>query len=167
MLASTTSLTHTVTVDAWLSRVLGPSRGQGSSAEVVALFCKAGEVLWQRAVSTLGTVTLTAIANRALYTAASRYPFLATLYAQPNGQARWGSATMERLARVPRVVLLDGLRFTLIDLLAMVGRLTAEILSEDLHATLLDVEVAATLESSGSSAPMPFAMAQTTDEVLS
>jgi hypothetical protein len=50
---------------------------------------------------------------------------------------------------VPRPELIEGLRFAFIELLTVIGRLTAEILSSDLHAALLEV----TANSLGAEAP--------------
>ena len=130
---------HAAAVDTWLARALT----NGSAVEVVTLFRHALEALWLRAVTTLGTVTLTAIAERVLYTATAKYRFLSAINPRPNGDVRWKQQLVERLCNVPREELLDGLRFTLIDLLTVLGRLTAEILTHDLHATLLEVGLTA------------------------
>ncbi len=123
---------HIAVVDAWLERSLDHT----SSAEIVKLFGMAAEALWDRLVTTLGTVTLTAIAERVLYTATGRYTFLSMINPRPNGDLRWKQQLKDRLAAVPRADLLDGLRFALIELLTVTGRLTAEILSDELHAAL-------------------------------
>jgi hypothetical protein len=127
---------HTAAVDAWLARSIGD---HGSSIEVAALFRNAFEALWGRAVTTLGTVTLTAITERVLHTATARHGFLSAVNPRPNGDARWKQHLIERLSTVPRDELIAGLRFALIELLTVVGRLTAEILSPELHAALAEV----------------------------
>jgi len=124
---------HRVVVDAWIRR----SVERGSSFEIVGLFGAALEGLWTRAEGTLGSVTLTAIAERVLGAATGRYPFLSVISPRPNGDARWRERLHERLASVPKLQLLEGLRFALIELLAVIGRLTAEILSQDLHAAIM------------------------------
>jgi len=126
---------HTAAVDAWLER----SIDHGSSLEVVALFQDAFEALWRRTVTTLGTVTLTAIAERVLWTATARHGFLSVVNSRPNGDTRWKQHLAERLSQVPRSELIAGLRFALIELLAVIGRLTAEILSRELHTVLAEV----------------------------
>ena len=126
---------HAAAVDAWLGR----ARPEDSTVEIVTLFRRALEALWNCAVTTLGPVTLTAIGERVLYTATAKYRFLAAIDPRPNGDTRWQQRLAERLYSVPREELLDGLRCTLIDLLAVIGRLTAEILTPDLHAALREI----------------------------
>jgi len=123
---------HRAAVDTWIERTVG----HRSSAEIVDLFGAAFEAVWGRALTTLGEVTLTAIAERVLFTVAGLHPFLSVVPAHPNGDARWKQQLYDRMAAVPREELLDGLRFGLIELLSVIGRLTAEILSYDLHTTL-------------------------------
>ncbi len=141
---------HEAAVDAWIERSL-PSL----PIEIVGLFHEALEAVWNRAVTTLGTVTLTAIAERVLYTAVERYGFLSAINPRPNGDARWRAQLHERLAAVPRAELVGGLRFALVELLRVIGSLTAEILSADLHAALAKT-IAATTDAS-----MPAAVAPT------
>ena len=123
---------HAGAVAAWLAR----SSGQSSSAEILRLFHTATEDVWNRAVTTLGTVTLTAIAERVLFKATDRFAFLATINPRPNGDTRWREVLHERLVSVPRNELIEGLTFGLTELLTVIGRLTAEILTEELHAAL-------------------------------
>jgi hypothetical protein len=127
---------HSAAVDAWIAQAIDDAL----PAEVIAdLFRVALESLWQRAVTALGSVTLTAIADRVLSTATKRYSFLAAINPQPNSDARPRQLLRDRLVLVPRPELLEGLRFALIELLTVIGRLTAEILSPDLHAALSEV----------------------------
>lgn len=151
---------HTEVVDAWLKR----SAERCSSSELVGLFSAAVDELWARAVTTLGSVTLTAITDRVLSTATGRYPFLSVINPRPNGDGRWRQELQDRLALVPRAELLDGLRFALIEMLAVIGRLTAQILSAELHTaftsiTLRTLEVkpatAAPSSSASSAAKVP------------
>jgi len=128
-------LSHAAAVDAWLQQVIDGAE----PAEVVDLFRAAIEILWGRAVTTLGSVTLIAIAERVLSTATRRYGFLAAINPRPNGDAHWKQRLRDRLTVVPRAELIEGLRFAFVELLTVIGRLTAEILSPDLHAALLEV----------------------------
>jgi len=130
---------HSAVVDAWLKR----SVEHGSSSEIVGLFGAAFEGLWSRAVTALGSVTLTAIGERVLATSTGRYPFLSVINLRPNGDSRWRHHLYERLATTPRLDLLAGLRFALIELLTVIGRLTAEILSDELHAAITVVTAGA------------------------
>jgi hypothetical protein len=123
---------HAAKVDNWLAR----SVDDGSSAEIVRLFHAAVEAVWNEAVTTLGTTTLAAIADRVLSHAIDRYTFLAAINPRSNGGGRWKGQAHEKLAQVPRAQLIEGLRFGLIELLAVIGTLTAEILCDQLHAAL-------------------------------
>lgn len=125
---------HSTAVDLWLAR----SIGDASPVEIVGRFEVAFEALWARAVTTLGAVTLTAIAERVLTTATGRHPFLSAINPRPNGDARWKQHLHERLASVPAPELLEGLRHGLIELLTVIGRLTAEILTQELHLALME-----------------------------
>jgi len=133
--ATRDELSHAAAVDAWIAQVVDGA----DPAELVDLFRAAIEVLWGRTVTTLGSVTLIAIAERVLSTAAGRYSFLSVINPRPNGDARWKQQVRDRLAMVPRPELVEGLRFAFVELLTVIGRLTAEILSPDLHAALLEV----------------------------
>jgi len=126
---------HRAAVDAWIKQAIEGA----DTAELVELFRVAIETLWSRAVTTLGSVTLIAIAERVLATATRRYGFLSAINPRPNGDARWKQQLRERLAQVPRSELIEGLRFAFVELLTVIGRLTAEILSPELHAALLEV----------------------------
>lgn len=123
---------HKAVVDAWLAR----SVDHDSSVEIVRLFHAALDAVWNRAVTILGPVTLTAIAERVLHNATERYTFLSAIDPRPNGDARWMERLHERLATVPRAALIEGLRYGLIELLTVIGTLTAEVLRDELHAAL-------------------------------
>lgn len=126
---------HVAVVDAWLKR----SIGERSSVEAAGLLRAVFESLWSRAVTTLGTVTLIAIAERVLHTATTRYPFFSAVNTRPNGDTQWKQHLQDRLGAVPKLELIEGARFALIELLTVIGRLTAEILSQELHAAVLAV----------------------------
>lgn len=129
---------HEAVVDAWLAR----SVDHDSSVGIMRLFHAALDAVWNRAVTILGPVTLTAIAERVLHNATERYSFLSVIDRRSNsdrrsgGDARWMERLYERLGTVPRAALIEGLRFGLIELLTVIGALTAEVLRGDLHAAL-------------------------------
>jgi hypothetical protein len=125
---------HATVVDAWLERSLRA----GSSADALRWFRAAFEALWGRAVTTLGSATLTAIVERVLAGAAAKHPFLLAVNSRPNGDARWKQQLQDRLSAVPEPELVAGLRFAMIELLTIIGRLTAEILTEELHAAITE-----------------------------
>jgi hypothetical protein len=136
---------HTVAVDAWLALSIGNS----SPDEIVCLFHTAFEALWSQAITALGSITLSAIAERVVHNATERYAFLSAINLRPNGNTRWKDQLHAHLALVPRTELIEGLRFGMIELLAVIGTLTAEILSEELHSAL----AATTTNKSASEAP--------------
>jgi hypothetical protein len=117
----------------------GPARPThpGPSVDAVARFRSAFEALWDRAATTLGAATLIAIGERVLHTATTRYAFLSAVNPRPNGDPRWRQHLHERLCSVAHAELVEGLRFALIELLTVLGRLTAEILTPELHAAIL------------------------------
>jgi hypothetical protein len=129
---------HEAVVDAWLAR----SVDHGSSVEIVRLFHAALDAVWNRAVTILGPVTLSAIAERVLHNAAERYTFLSAIDRRSivdqrsSGDTRSTERLYERLVTVPRTALIEGLRHGLIELLAVIGALTAEVLRGELHAAL-------------------------------
>jgi hypothetical protein len=124
--------THRAVVDAWLA----DASAQTSSIELCRTFHAGLERIWSRAITTLGSVTLTAIAERVLYDTIERYAFLSVIAPLPSGTGRARDAVYERLANIPRTELIEGLRFGVIELLTVIGALTAEILSHDLHDAL-------------------------------
>ncbi len=134
---------HQIVVDTWLERSIDHT----ASLEVVRLFHAAFESVWIRAVTTLGSVTLAAIGERVLHKATAKYPFLSAINTRPNGEVRWKEAMHERLTSVSRSELIDGLRFGLLEFLTVIGALTAEILTEELHAALADAVLTAPPES--------------------
>jgi len=125
---------HAGVVDAWVRRAIE----NDPSADALELFHVVFETVWNRAVATLGTTTLLAITERVLRTASNRYRFLLAINTRPTTDPRWRQRLYARLGAVPRLQLIEGLRFALIELLTVIGRLTAEILSDELHAAVID-----------------------------
>lgn len=122
---------HAACVDAWLSRA-----AHHASADLLAShFEVALNALWTRTKTTLGEVTLTAIAERVLYIASERFPFLGALKVDPTTGFICGDLR-ERSAPLPTAQLIAGMRFVLVELLTVLGNLTAEILTPELHAEL-------------------------------
>lgn len=124
---------HAARVHAWMESVakdLPPER-------LVQVFEQGFAALWRRAHRTLGDITLNAIGDRVLLTAAERFPFLSSLQVESAGlrcQELQGYA-----GGLSRDWLLEGLRFVLVEFLSVLGNLTAEILTPALHAELSKV----------------------------
>lgn len=125
---------HRACVDEWLERS-GESLPRESLLE---LFDLAFGALWAPTRITLGEVTLTAIAERVLFNAAQRFPFLSSLEVDPSTGIPCRDLR-ERVGSIGRPELIAGLRFILVELLTVLGNLTAETLTPELHSELLHV----------------------------
>lgn len=130
---------HSSCVDAWLERA---SRDL-SPGLLVELFALALSTLRDRTALTLGHVTLTVIADRVVYDAKETYPMLSVLEVRSDGGIdcdglRGQAATLDRAA------LLESIRFVIYELLTVIGTLTAEILTPELHAELTKVQLKGT-----------------------
>jgi len=125
---------HIALVDAWLQR----ASIDVSSPLLLRRFEVAFAALWVRARTTLGDVTLTAIADRVLYNAAEQFPVFARL----SIDADTGIHSKEirvGLGAQSKSELERAIRFVLIEFLTVIGNLTAEILTQDLHAALASI----------------------------
>jgi hypothetical protein len=125
---------HAAAVDRWLIH----ATDHVTQAELVERCGVAFAAIWGHALSALGAVTLLAIAERVLASASAHHGFLSAIPLHPNGDVRWRSILQARMAAVPRPALIAGVRAGMIELLTVLGRLTAEILSDQLHAALRD-----------------------------
>ena len=112
-------------------------------------------MLWARTTTTLGDVTLTAIAERVLYNAAQAFPLFASLKVEPSVGVPFRELR-ERLGSVPDAELIAGSRFVLVQFLTVLGNLTAEILTPELHAALSGVVLpeARSVEKTAHSSPV-------------
>jgi hypothetical protein len=101
---------------------------------VIDAFEAAFFALWQRAHLTLGEVTLAAIVERVLCSTEDQFPFLSTLKLDETKidceQLRVTAPSLRQEQ------LVDGIRFVLVELMTVVGNLTADILTPALHAEL-------------------------------
>jgi hypothetical protein len=125
---------HATCVDAWLK-----GSGKDLSQEVLLrLFEAALSALWARTATTLGEVTLTAIAERVLYNASETFPLFSNLKVEPPGGIAFRELR-ERISSVHDSELMEGIRFVLVEFLTVLGSLTAEILTPELHSELSNV----------------------------
>jgi hypothetical protein len=118
-------------VNAWLERV-GP---KVPAKSLLLFFDQAMGALWRRAHPVLGEVTLGAIADRVLWNAVEQYSFLSPLKVEKTGVTSAGLE--ERTSTLDERKLREGLRFTLVEFLTVIGSLTGEILTPSLQAELL------------------------------
>ena len=125
---------HADSVDAWLER-----SATGLAPEVLLrLFEAALDGVWLRTKTTLGEVTLTAIAERVLHNASERFSLLWSLKIEPAGGIQCRELS-ERIGSVEPSELRESIRFVLVELLTVLGNLTAEILTPALHAEIAKV----------------------------
>jgi hypothetical protein len=125
---------HAACVDTWLKR-----SGKDLSPEaLLRLFEAALGALWARTATTLGEVTLTAIAERVLYNASETFPLFSSLKVEPTGGIPFRELR-ERIRSVHGSELMEGIRFVLVEFLTVLGSLTAEILTPELHSELSNV----------------------------
>lgn len=125
---------HEACVDAWLEQ----SAQDHSPDVLLRLFEAALGRLWARTTTTLGEVTLTAIAERVLYNVSETYPLFSSLKVEAIGRVSFDDFR-QRAGSVSGSELMAGIRFVLVELLTVVGHLTAEILTPELHAELSSV----------------------------
>ena len=125
---------HAAFVDTWLKS----STASLSPGARVTFFEESLGALWTCTRLTLGDVTLMAIMDRVLYNATEKFPFFSTLRVEAN-RGFQGADLRERAASVNDSELTDGLRFVLVEFLTVIGTLTAEILTAELHAELTKV----------------------------
>jgi len=124
---------HARFVEAWLNKA---TQRQPPTA-LISVFKRGTSALWQRALVTLGEVTLTAIVDRVLYTATEKYPFLSTLKVDETG-IRFDEFRREGAVQHDGL-LVDATLFVMAEFLSVIGRLTDEILTPALHAELSKV----------------------------
>lgn len=125
---------HAARVDAWLER----SAKNLSDKALLRLFEAAFSALWVRTKTTLGEVTLTAITERVLHNTSEKFPFFSTLEVELMGGIQCRELH-EQLGSVHGSELRKGIRFALVEFLTVLGNLTAEILTPQLHAELSNV----------------------------
>jgi len=121
---------HTAFVDAWTASAARDL----PVAKLVDLFDRAFAALWERSYLTLGEITLRAIVNRVLRSGREAFPWLHSIKVEPNGVSfkglREDSVPLENANHAA------ALRFLLVELLTVLGNLTGEILTPELHDEL-------------------------------
>jgi hypothetical protein len=125
---------HALCVDAWLER---SAAGLAPDA-LLRLFETALNAVWIRTTTTLGEVTLTAIAERVLHNASERFSLLRSLKIEPTRGIQCRELN-ERIGSIGPSELREAIRFVLVELLTVLGNLTAEILTPALHAEVSKV----------------------------
>jgi len=127
---------HTAYVDTWVERLpdtLAP-------AQMVSAFEQGFAALWRRSESTLGDVTVSAIADRVLHDVSVEVPLLASLKVKEGIGVEFDA--LRRQVKPEDVEQLRaGMRATLIQFLTVMGHLTADILTPALHVELSNARV--------------------------
>lgn len=119
-------------VDEWRRR-LGADL---DAATLIRAFERAYRAVWNRAQLTLGDVTLVAIGDRVLHDAAEQHPLLRAVRLDVAGIS---CEELERQAAALDMAELErAVQTVLVTLLAVLGRLTAGVLTPPLHAALSD-----------------------------
>src|SRR5687768_12064916 len=98
-----------------------------SSEELLRAFERALSRVWLRVHPTLGDVTLGAIADRVIHNASQKFAILSVLTVDGGGIQFEG--LRKSVAKLPEDELANALRFILVELLTVLGSLTAEILT--------------------------------------
>ena len=124
---------HAACVDAWLRR------SSDRSPELrLQLFEAALGAIWDCTKTTLGEVTLGAIVDRVIHNTGERFPVFSLLKVAPEGGIQCAELR-ERACLLDGPEIEEGIRFVLVEFLTVLGNLTAEILTPELHAALLQV----------------------------
>lgn len=120
---------HRKRVSSWMGQAAGIS-----SDQLAQLFEQAIGALWRRAYFTLGDLTLAAIVDRLLYNATQKFPLFGSLELDANGincvkfRERANSLSERELAKA--------IQFLLVELLTVIGNLTAGVLTPFLYSEL-------------------------------
>jgi hypothetical protein len=125
---------HAKCVDAWLTS----SAYDLPLPDLVRLFEAALDALWNVTVTTLGHVTLTALAERILITASEKFLLLSSVKVEAAHGFQCGELS-QQIGSLQASELIEAFRFVLVEFLTVLGRLTAEILTAELHAELSQV----------------------------
>ena len=131
---------HKTFVDEWLKR----SAKDLPPEILLQVFEVALAALWARTHTTLGEVTLTAITERVLHSASEKLPVFSTLKVDPNAGIQLRELR-ERIGSAHDAELVAGIPFVIVELLTVLGNLTAEILTPELHRDLSQVAVPETM----------------------
>jgi hypothetical protein len=127
---------HAADVDSWIER-LPPN---AAPEQMVSAFEQGFAALWRRAQRTLGEVTVSAIVDRVLHDVSAQIPLLAALKVENDIGVQFGELR-RRLRPEDVEQLRKGMRSTLVQLLTVMGNLTADILTPALHVELSSVRV--------------------------
>lgn len=122
---------HSKQVDAWIAT----HAGELPSEKLLLLFGEAVRAIRKRAAVTLSEVTLDAIFGRVLYTSQKKFPLLSKLKNESTGL----DDLLAHAEDIDRDEIQEAFRFFLVNLLTILGNLTADILTKPLYQELFKV----------------------------
>jgi hypothetical protein len=135
--------THKKQVELWEDK-----NTKGLSAKkIVQLFGAAIHAIEQRSLFTLSSITVTVVADRVLYESTDKFPILAGVKIEPKGMSLAG--LLDQSEKVNPEELRNALHHLLVELLTVLGNITADILTAPLHAELMQVTREGALKDSG------------------
>jgi hypothetical protein len=126
---------HTLQVNRWIGKATKGKQTEG----LIDLFERAMLALWRRAEIPLGQVTIAAIADRVISGVEDQFPQVQFLRITPTGidfQELHAQA-----GKLGKRQVIDGMRVVIVEFMAVIGNLTAEILTPALHLELSKVSI--------------------------
>jgi hypothetical protein len=129
---SSSSLSDTPQLDAWIIQI---SKNL-SSSDLAQLYVHCLNVLWQRSQMTIGSVTLCVIFDRVLHDCREKFPLLLHINIQPNGVVL---DDYLRTHEAPLSEVTQAFRFLFIELINILGKFTADILTKALYLELFKI----------------------------
>jgi hypothetical protein len=108
-----------------------------SPEDLAGPFEQAMTALWHRTHVVLGDITVAAIVDRVLYNATEKYSVLGSVKLDASGINF--EEFRQKAGSIPDRELKPAIEFVLVELLTVVGNLTAEILTPALHSELSSV----------------------------
>jgi hypothetical protein len=129
---------HSKQIDDWIRQ----NSGELPSEKLVVIFSEAIQAIQKRAGTTLSEVTLGAIFDRVLHMSQQKFTLLSQAKIASNGIAL--DALMVHASNLERDKIIGAFRFFLIELLTLLGNLTADILTKPLYRELFKVTAEST-----------------------
>lgn len=149
---------HIAVVDAWLEK----NAKNSSPEELIHLFEKATHAVCERALVTLSGITLEVVLDRVLHQSKEDFPYLAEVRAETI-KVNF-SGLLAKIDSCKSDALLAALRHLLVELLTVLGNITAEVLTAPLHRELLKVKRERNGSQDLSLRPMPSAKTNRDDK---
>jgi hypothetical protein len=122
---------HAARVDWWIDR----SARAAAPERVLSVVEAKLQALWARVAPTLGEITLAAVLDRVLHNATEQFPLLHLVTTDTNVGVDL-SAMTEVTTPLQAAEVLRAFRVVFIEFLTVVGNLTAELFSDELHEEL-------------------------------